>query len=113
MQPEVQSICGVLNNLLAYKKKTGGINVEGNGGSQGEAKELCNVIAKAEKIGMTQLPESQVRVTDLATGLSELRMSSIMTLDPTILNNPSVSTSSHVSLSYSNLHLVLRNFLLI
>ena len=77
--------------------------MEGNTGSQGEARELCNVIAKAEKIGMIQLPESQVKVnTDLSTGLSELRMSSIMTLDPSILSNPSVSTSSHVSFSNSN-----------
>jgi hypothetical protein len=53
----VQSICGVLNNVFAYKQKVGGnlMIAELNQNSttsdtQIESKELCNVIARAEKI---------------------------------------------------------------
>lgn len=69
--------------------------------AQIESKELCNVIARAEKIatGHIQLPESLCKInTDLQTAISDLRMNRIMTLDPSILSNPSVSTSSHVIL---------------
>ncbi len=69
--------------------------------TQIESKELCNVIAKAEKTakGYIQVPESLCKInTDLQTAISDLRMNRIMTLDPSIMNNPSVSTSSHVTL---------------
>ncbi len=56
----MQSICGVLNNILAYKKKLGDDCLIGQlpqkliTDKQIEAKELLNVIVKAEKINKGQ-----------------------------------------------------------
>ncbi len=66
MQPEVQSVCGVLNTVLTYKKNNGSVNIleMGKGSkiteNQIEAKELIQVIHKADKInnGDFNIPES-------------------------------------------------------
>lgn len=97
VQPEVQSVCGVLNNILAFKKEQGEQLSMGEVGkkskindNQVEAKELIAVAHKTDKLynGNYSLPESKSLLnSNLKNAVSELRMKNLMTLDPSMLTS--------------------------